>query len=173
MAATAARDSVTRSFWRALQLGTASDRKVDFCFCIDTTRDATYASKAIALRQSLPGCSLNHSEKLALQSRLLPLSIETQGASIDFEGAILQISTWPTRQSGLSQQDYVNKALAELGALPGILMQGHQWHYVASPADRRTTKERALHEPRSGFRRQLAALTMCLAFIKSLRSSNF
>ncbi|PCD22210.1 hypothetical protein AU210_016002 [Fusarium oxysporum f. sp. radicis-cucumerinum] len=130
---------------------TTSDRKIDFCFCIDTAKDATYASKAIALRQSLPGSSLNHSNKVALQSRLLPVSIETKRASIDFEGAILQISvwqaahwkmlryvlaqTWPTSQSGLSQQDYVNKALAELGALPGILIQGHQWYYVASSPD--------------------------------------
>ncbi|EXK79016.1 hypothetical protein FOQG_16333 [Fusarium oxysporum f. sp. raphani 54005] len=130
---------------------TTSDRKIDFCFCIDTAKDATYASKAIALRQSLPGSSLNHSNKVALQSRLLPVSIETKRASIDFEGAILQISVWqaahwkmlryvlaqpwPTSRSGLSQQDYVNKALAELGALPGILIQGHQWYYVASSPD--------------------------------------
>ncbi|KAJ0125740.1 hypothetical protein HZ326_31156 [Fusarium oxysporum f. sp. albedinis] len=85
--------------------------------------------KAIALRQSLPGCSLNHSENLALQSRLLPLT--THWKMLRYVLA----QTWTTRQSGLSQQDYVNKALAELSALPGILMQGHQWHYVASPAD--------------------------------------
>ncbi|KAF5978413.1 methyltransferase type 11 [Fusarium coicis] len=130
---------------------TTTDRKIDFCFCIDTAKDAAYASKAIELRQSLPGSSLNHSNKVALQARLLPVSIETKRASIDFEGAILQISvwqaahwkmlryvlaqTWPTSRSGLSKQDYVNEALAELGALPGILIQGHQWYYVASSPD--------------------------------------
>ncbi|KAF4496707.1 methyltransferase type 11 [Fusarium agapanthi] len=130
---------------------TTTDRKIDFCFCIDTAKDATYATKAIALRQSLPGSSLNHSNKVALQARLLPVSIETKRASIDFEGAILQISiwqaahwkmlryvlgqTWPTSQSGLSRQDYINEALAELGALPGILIQGHQWYYFASSPD--------------------------------------
>ncbi|KAF5973458.1 methyltransferase type 11 [Fusarium bulbicola] len=111
-------------------------RKIDFYFCVDTAKDATYATKAIALRQSLP------------------VSLETKRASIDFEGAILQISvwqaahwkmlryvlgqTWPSSQSGLSRQDYVNEAIAELGSLPAVLIQGHQWYYFASSPDLET-----------------------------------
>jgi hypothetical protein len=41
--------------------------------------------------------------------------------------------TWPGIQAcGISRKDYINKGLGELGALHGIVIQGHDWIYVAT-----------------------------------------
>nr|CEG04439.1 unnamed protein product [Fusarium clavum] len=126
-----------------------TEKRVDFCFFIDPSCDASYKPKIESLVKSLPKMSINHTSYGPLRIRPTTASLETKRPGNDFDGAILQISvwqsahwvmlrsllgrTWPGKQAcGLSRKDYANKGLRDLGALHGIVIQGHDWIYVAT-----------------------------------------
>ncbi|KAF4977613.1 hypothetical protein FZEAL_5897 [Fusarium zealandicum] len=136
-----------------------SDRRIDFCLYIDPRGDSNYPPKIDILRQQLPERSVNHTSYSPLLSHPTTVSFETKRSGNDFDGGIPQIAVWQaahwkmlrsllrkkaregssvtTAQSRLGQgntleEDYVNNALKELGALHGILIQGHEWYYVAT-----------------------------------------
>ena len=126
-----------------------AEKRVDFCFFVDPSFDPSYKQRIEILVKSLPEMSISHTSYGPLRVRPTTVSLETKRPGNDFDGAILQISvwqsahwvmlrsllgqTWPGKQAcGLSRKDYAAKGLRELGALHGILIQGHDWIYVAT-----------------------------------------
>ncbi|KAG7403374.1 hypothetical protein Forpe1208_v016565 [Fusarium oxysporum f. sp. rapae] len=143
-----------------------AEKRVDFCFFIDPSCDPSYKPRIETLVKSLPEMSISHTSYGPLRVRPTTVSLETKRPGNDFDGAILQISvwqsahwvmlrsllgrTWPGKQAcGLSRKDYANKSLRELGALHGIVIQGHDWIYVA------TSPEFVNEEGRESTRTQL------------------
>ncbi|KAM5380124.1 hypothetical protein ACJZ2D_003771 [Fusarium nematophilum] len=133
-----------------------SDRRIDFCLYVDPVADPPYRSKVNSLREELPEKSINHSSYAPLQPHPTTVSIETKRSGNDFDGGILQMAVWQAahwkmlrsllrkmvREGSLAvatpdeahalEEEHVNGALEELGALHGIFIQGHQWYYVAT-----------------------------------------
>ncbi|KAK1566117.1 uncharacterized protein LY79DRAFT_529392 [Colletotrichum navitas] len=134
-------------------------KRVDFCIYLDPAADATMVgitSKVLALRQRLPSSSLNHTSYGALCPHPISVGLETKRPGHDLDGAMLQIGVWQASQwkmlrhelrrtapERLVQQGIrsptvddvernVQLALSELGALPGVVIQGHDWIYVAT-----------------------------------------
>ncbi|EFQ36477.1 uncharacterized protein GLRG_11622 [Colletotrichum graminicola M1.001] len=135
-----------------------AEKKVDFCMYINPSADpdVSLQSKIVALRRALPETSLNHTSYVALCPYPISVSLETKRPGHDLNGAILQIGIWqathwkmlrrllgwtaPERlrrqgRASASPEDIdalVNDELAKLGALHGVLIQGHDWSYVAT-----------------------------------------
>jgi hypothetical protein len=143
-----------------------AEKRVDFCLFIDPSCDPSYKPRIETLARSLPEMSTSHTSYGPLRARPTTVSLETKRPGNDFDGAILQISVWqsahwvmlrsllgrawPGKQAcGLSRKDYANKGLGELGALHGIVIQGHDWIYVA------TSPEFVNEEGRESTRTQL------------------
>ncbi|KAH6955990.1 hypothetical protein BKA56DRAFT_502932 [Ilyonectria sp. MPI-CAGE-AT-0026] len=130
------------------------DKRIDFCLYIDPRHDPDpqSAAKAEALRQGLPQKSINHTSYSALHSYPIAVSLETKRSGNDFDGAVLQIAVWqaahwkmlrsllhkaaPARlgedNDARLEAQYVDDALGKLGALHGIIIQGHEWYYAAT-----------------------------------------
>ncbi|KAF5021533.1 hypothetical protein F66182_6415 [Fusarium sp. NRRL 66182] len=129
------------------------DRRIDFCIYINPSGDPSLVPRIEALRQDLPGQSINHSSYSPLRSCPITVSVETKRTGNDFDSGILQIAVWqaaqwkqlrfllhktwqrrfsPASPAPTSEQQFVDEALEKLGALHGILIQGHQWYYVAT-----------------------------------------
>ncbi|KAH6973861.1 hypothetical protein BKA56DRAFT_491445 [Ilyonectria sp. MPI-CAGE-AT-0026] len=137
----------------------APEKSLDFCLYIDPREDPDprYAIKTESLRQELPQKSINHTTYGALHSYPIAVSLETTRSGDDFDGAVLQIAMWqaahwkmlrsllhrvaPARLAASqhdtrSEAQYVDDALDELGALHGIIMQGHDWYYAATSPEK-------------------------------------
>ncbi|KAK2035835.1 hypothetical protein LZ31DRAFT_308353 [Colletotrichum somersetense] len=134
-------------------------KRIDFCIYLDPAADSTTAdvtSKVLGLRQILPSSSLNHTSYGALCPHPISVGLETKRPGHDLDGAVLQIGVWQAAQwkmlrrelrrtapARLMQQGIpsptvqdiernVQLALSELGALHGVVIQGHDWIYVAT-----------------------------------------
>ncbi|KAK7397872.1 hypothetical protein QQX98_012761 [Neonectria punicea] len=104
--------------------------------------------------------SVNHTDFIVTQERPLLISIETKKSSVHGDKAQLQMGVWHAAQwsflrwavgqnflrqrqaQGLNTPSTEEKrrahkamklaALARLGFIPGIIVQGHRWHLVLS-----------------------------------------
>lgn len=116
---------------------------VDFCICIDPSADKSASSGAAitidSLRRKLPGASINHTEYPAVSSWPIAASIETKPPHGDWAAATLQIGVWQAAQL---------RCLRRLGYrpdfVPGIVIQGHDWSFVASVPGKEDGKGGAL-----------------------------
>ncbi|KAK1974308.1 hypothetical protein LZ30DRAFT_608339 [Colletotrichum cereale] len=135
-----------------------AEKKIDFCMYINPSADPDVGlqTKIDAFRRALPENSLNHTSYIALCPFPMSVSLETKRPGHDLNGAMLQIGIWqathwkmlrrlliwtaPERlrrqgRTSASPEDIdtlVNNDLAKLGALHGVLIQGHDWSYVAT-----------------------------------------
>lgn len=126
------------------------DRRVDFCLCLKPQRTAASVAEALSqVAQSTQHFSVNHTDYTPVAANPITLNIETKRTGEDWQAALEQISTWMTSQwrcldelgrstnrnfphastsfDTLSQKDKVN-----LEFLPGIIIQGHDWIFVAA-----------------------------------------
>ncbi|KPM42075.1 hypothetical protein AK830_g4479 [Neonectria ditissima] len=133
----------------------APDKRIDFCLYIDPRQDPdpSYSIKAESLREDLPQKSINHTSYGALHSYPMTVSVETERSGNNFDSAVLQIAVWQAAHWKMlrsllhkaaptvlavslddtrSEAQYVSDALRELGALHGIIIQGHEWYYAAT-----------------------------------------
>ncbi|KAH7115341.1 hypothetical protein B0J13DRAFT_514709 [Dactylonectria estremocensis] len=126
-------------------------KKVDFCVYIDPCNDDSNKSVSIiaALRDTLPCAVFNHTDHYPLRDRPIALSIETKKTGEGWENARLQLGVWQAAHwnflrhlLGLAQRrsrvatgpghDSVLQidSLQLPDFLPGIIIQGHDWHLV-------------------------------------------
>ncbi|KAK7424513.1 hypothetical protein QQX98_000478 [Neonectria punicea] len=136
-------------------------KKVDFCVYIDPCNDADprkSASTIATLRDTLPCAVFNHTDHYPLRDRPIALSIETKKTGEGWENARLQLGVWQAAHwnflrhlLGLAQQrmsittgsrhDSISETdnLQLPSFLPGIIIQGHDWHLViTSPEGKKT-----------------------------------
>lgn len=132
-------------------------------FCVYDHRSGDEAVRR-ALAQCTPTLSVNHTDFRPLQGRPIVLSIETKRLGENLDNAKLQMGVWhaatwkflssiikmiaeeqsQTRASEdpvdhLQNENLADLALQELGFLPGIIIQGHDWRFVCSTLEKKKT----------------------------------
>ncbi|KAM0426050.1 hypothetical protein ACHAPT_008681 [Fusarium lateritium] len=122
-------------------------KMVDFCLYLDDEAD-TDALQALGRRT--PTLTVNHTDFAPVQLTPIVLSIETKRPGKELDAAQLQMGVWHTAQWAFLQsviglttrplsveeeilrRQKAETALSELGLIPGIIIQGHRWHFVFS-----------------------------------------
>jgi hypothetical protein len=135
-------------------------KKADFCVYIEPRNDNsdTGASIIAALRDTLPCAVFNHTNHYPLRDRPIALSIETKKTGEDWENARLQLGVWEAARwnflrhllSLVQQPNQVETGVGHDSTsqadslqlpefLPGIIIQGHDWHLVITSAEGKKT----------------------------------
>ncbi|KAI0391277.1 hypothetical protein F5Y17DRAFT_441367 [Xylariaceae sp. FL0594] len=116
-----------------------------------------------------PTRTVNHTDFFPMGTRPIVLSIETKKPGADWEEAKIQIGVWHAAQwaflrwavadklrrqfinnndeeggEGEADEDVlvaeVSSIMSKLGFIPGVIVQGHQWHLILSTYEDRKTK---------------------------------
>jgi hypothetical protein len=142
--------------WRGS--GAGSSKMIDFSFFIDPSGfDDTAVNAIESMRKSLPGLSINHTDYAPLHQRPIVLSIETKTTGHHLLDAEVQVGVWMAAHwqmlAGLARQQspqsgtlgtntddgeaMLDQALPSF--LPAIVVQGHEWHFIATTRTRECT----------------------------------
>ncbi|KAF5717146.1 hypothetical protein FMUND_5964 [Fusarium mundagurra] len=132
----------------------APDKKIDSCVYLDPhhdPNDTNIASTVDTIRACLPGLSINPTDDLSLLSNPIAIPIETKRPGEGLDTANLQVATFLTAHLTLLQrlvdagasvpvQDgEEGPSIDDLGFLPGLIVQGNTWNFIAaSRQDSRT-----------------------------------
>ncbi|KAK1656612.1 hypothetical protein BDP55DRAFT_89173 [Colletotrichum godetiae] len=113
---------------------TSAFRKVDFCLCIEPTGAAAQAINRLVLTETP---SINHTEYGALKTRPIGLSIETKLQGEGLSVAEAQLLTWHASQWRMLDRLMAGTVprMPLIDFLPGIIVQGNDWLFVASTRD--------------------------------------
>ncbi|EQK99325.1 hypothetical protein OCS_04967 [Ophiocordyceps sinensis CO18] len=106
----------------------APSKMVDFCLAIRPNEEEQQAIDHLCRRR--PGLSINHTEWGNLTRHPIAISIETKHQGGDSAVALLQMATWHSAQ--WRSLRWGNPEQGNLEFLPGILVQGHDWKFVAT-----------------------------------------
>ncbi|OHX00749.1 hypothetical protein CSPAE12_00521 [Colletotrichum incanum] len=112
----------------------AVSRKVDFCAFIRPDALSAIAIQTIRDQDALASISINHTDFAPLRARPIALSIETKIHGEGMNNAEAQLVTWHAAQWRLLDR-LVGRADPKMPLpefLPGIIIQGHEWLFVAS-----------------------------------------
>ncbi|EXA31106.1 hypothetical protein FOQG_17673 [Fusarium oxysporum f. sp. raphani 54005] len=107
---------------------------VDFCVIYKPERGSPVERAIEEICQTRPAQSINHTDLGDLCKRPIALSIETKRPNIDRDNATLQMGTWQSAQ-WRSLQHKRSPSFRPIDFLPGIIVQGHDWQFVASILD--------------------------------------
>jgi hypothetical protein len=102
---------------------------VDFCAFYRPGGEEEKAIEGIC--QTRPAQSINHTDLGDLCKRPIALPIETECPNVECDNATLQMETWQSAQ-WRSLRHNLNRPLQSSKVLPGIIVQGHDWQFVAS-----------------------------------------
>ncbi|KAH6957657.1 hypothetical protein BKA56DRAFT_602290 [Ilyonectria sp. MPI-CAGE-AT-0026] len=111
-----------------------SGKQVDYVLFLDPEQDESLegASQAILnLRKQIPENSINHTSYAPLLRRPISISIETKRSGGHQTKAKLQMSIWQSAQWKLLA-DLAGPYLSELPFIPGVVIEGHEWKFVAT-----------------------------------------
>lgn len=116
-------------------------KMVDFALYLDSDDATDDALRQLAARNPSTPPSWNHTCYPPLQRRPLAMSIETKLTGRDWDSAKIQMSIWVTAQLNklelLVAQD--GGGLPGLPFLPLIVIQGHEWYFLAATRSKRET----------------------------------
>ncbi|KAK7433629.1 hypothetical protein Landi51_13847 [Colletotrichum acutatum] len=111
-----------------------SSRKVDYCMLINPEAPFASAIQELQYRDDLSSQSINHTSYQPLRRRPIGLSIETKGHDEGLIDAKTQLLIWFEAQwevlERLAKQNEPPQPLPEF--LPGVIVEGHKWYFVAS-----------------------------------------
>ncbi|KAJ3532969.1 hypothetical protein NM208_g4684 [Fusarium decemcellulare] len=105
-------------------------KKVDYTLVIDPKLNPESEAAIDALWTARK--TINHTDFTPLQKLPVAVSIETKRTNQNLDKANLQMNVWQAAQWRLLEELAGATALEELEFLPGILVQGHKWEFVAS-----------------------------------------
>ncbi|KAK1951950.1 hypothetical protein LY78DRAFT_664541 [Colletotrichum sublineola] len=118
------------------------DRRVDFCVHVEP-ESLGHVTRTL-LRS--PSQSINHTEFPALLHKPIGIAIETKLTGADWETARVQIGIWLAAQwnrlddlvwnRGIGVEHTSPATAAGLVFLPAVIIQGHEWSFVALTRDR-------------------------------------
>ncbi|KAH6869413.1 hypothetical protein B0T10DRAFT_501528 [Thelonectria olida] len=119
-------------------------KMVDFCLYLNPDNDLSPASPVNAirqLRQVLPCNVMNHTDYLSFRNCPIAVSIETKKRGTGREDAELQVGTWHAAQWNFLQDRVAETggSLDGLDFLPAVVIQGHEWNFVATTREGRKT----------------------------------
>ncbi|KAH6975817.1 hypothetical protein EDB80DRAFT_594352 [Ilyonectria destructans] len=116
------------------------DKRVDFCLCIKPDKSCPLADSLYRVAQQSAHLSVNHTDYTPLINSPISLSIETKRTGEDWQTALEQISTWMAghwrRLDELATSGPRKHAIENLQFLPGIIVQGHDWFFIAATRGR-------------------------------------
>lgn len=146
----------------------SSIKMVDMCVYASVDRDADLIASVIKFSSVTPTQTVNHTDFEAISTRPLLLSIETKKPGVHWDTAQLQMGIWHAAQwsflrwavgqkllrqraeNGMETPETAEEqgefrtnrlaVLSALGAIPGIIIQGHRWHLVLSTYEDGKTK---------------------------------
>ncbi|KAM0325058.1 hypothetical protein ACHAQA_007596 [Verticillium albo-atrum] len=108
----------------------SASNMVDFCLVFKPAADvARLISTACGRR---PGRSINHTNSGALRSFPIGLTLQFKSPGADVAMAMLQMGTWHTAQWRSLSFGVPKTTSPAVEFLPGIIVQGHQWYFVAT-----------------------------------------
>ncbi|CAF3466943.1 unnamed protein product [Fusarium graminearum] len=139
---------------------TSASTTVDFCMYIDPKQDKrTKTVETIeTIREILPMGMFNHANFSPLSDNPIAVSIETKGTGEGWENAKLQMEVWMSahwqflrqllemRQDASTKLSVLRSRAGEMSFcsdkiwdlpefIPGIIIQGHDWHLVITTAE--------------------------------------
>jgi hypothetical protein len=105
---------------------------IDFCAVIEPEVESL--AMIDGLRKVLPMNSINHTACNPLLKKPLCLAIETKPPGEKWNAARLQVGVWLAAQWTLLARlvHDAGGSFEGLDFLPGIIIQGHEWYFVAS-----------------------------------------
>ncbi|KAF9890014.1 hypothetical protein FE257_006694 [Aspergillus nanangensis] len=143
-------------------------KMIDICVYASVDQDAELSASMTKFRSITPTQTVNHTDFEPISMRPLLLSIETKKPGVHWDTAQLQIGSWHAAQwsflrwavgqklrrqrvERLTEIHRINEeeeafrvdelaVLSSLGALPGIIVQGHRWLLVLSTYENGKTK---------------------------------
>lgn len=104
--------------------------KVDYVLYLDADAEDTCTSDAIAKLEETAG-PVNHTAFTPLASHPISLSIETKRHGGDGRRADVQMAAWQAAQWSFLEA-HGGGAVKNLAFLPGVIVQGHEWKFVAT-----------------------------------------
>lgn len=114
----------------------APSKMVDFCIFMRPTADSPEEESITAICKSRPGLSINHTDLGNFCKHPIALSIETKRPGEHGDKATLQMGTWHSSQwRSLRYPLFRPRATGSIEFLPGIIIQGHDWQFVATILD--------------------------------------
>lgn len=144
---TASPFSSTASLIKEYRTLHAPHKKIDFCVYIDAQYDSDggeMASHIDTLRARLPLLSINPTDDLPLLCHPIAIPIETKRPGEGLDTANLQVATWLSSHFVFLQRlldagslsscdaDQPVPSLDDIGFLPGLIVQGNMWNFVAA-----------------------------------------
>jgi hypothetical protein len=116
-------------------------KMVDFAVYLDPDDLMHDTLRELAARDTFTTASWNHTCYPPLQKRPLAISIETKLTGRDWDSAKIQMSIWVTAQLNKLEQlvGQDGGGLPKLPFLPLIVIQGHEWYFLAATRDQRET----------------------------------
>lgn len=112
----------------------APSKMVDFCIFYRPEKGSVQDQALTDVCQIRPFKSINHTDLGDLCKWPIVLSIETKRPGIELDKAKLQIGTWHSGQ-WRSLRYKQTRPSRSIEFLPGIIVQGHDWQFVASIMD--------------------------------------
>ncbi|KAG8413152.1 hypothetical protein J3459_015719 [Metarhizium acridum] len=114
-------------------VSTKHDRRIDFCICISPRRKSALSSAICHVAKQSDHFSINHSDYPPLIARPIGVSFEAKLPGSDWQPAIEQLSAWMGGHwMRISELNQSADDIADLQYLPGIIIQGHDWHFIAA-----------------------------------------
>lgn len=84
------------------------------------------------ITDSMPGRSINHSDWGNFTRNPIVVSFEAKSSDMDADTSILQMGIWHSCQWRSLRTLAQRPLKPELDFLPGVLVHGHEWSFVAS-----------------------------------------
>ncbi|KAK1451092.1 hypothetical protein CCUS01_11271 [Colletotrichum cuscutae] len=130
-------------------------RMVDFCVFVDPeSTDLEHkpvVTEAIDRMRHMSGySSINHTSHFLFRNKTISVSIESKQRGSSQDDAHLQIGTWHAAQwTYLERLAQIQGAtLQGLAFLPGLIIEGEDWHFVASTREGASTVAVVVQEER-------------------------
>ncbi|KAG4277954.1 hypothetical protein FPRO04_14024 [Fusarium proliferatum] len=137
------RDKATRAQADAIATGLppidwepreAPSKMVDFCVFYRPEKESAKEQAIADICRTRPAQSINHTDLGDLCKRPVSLSIETKRPNGERDNATLQIETWQSAPWRSLRHNF-SRSLPSIEFLPGVIIQGHDWQFVASILD--------------------------------------
>lgn len=134
-------DSTLADITREWLIRPAPNVRVDMTMYINPDKDVDkdkVREKIQNLRRSMPMASINHTAWSSLVYRPATVSIETKRQSGAMEKGLLQSGVWQASQWNLLSH-LAGDAINLLEFIPGIVIEGDDWKFVATTHSRSLT----------------------------------
>ncbi|KAH7019846.1 hypothetical protein EDB80DRAFT_771658 [Ilyonectria destructans] len=112
------------------------NKHIDFCISIKPEKRSPLSDALYRVAQQSAHLSVNHTDYTPLINSPISLSIETKRTGEDWQAALQQMSTWMAGHWKRLRELAQESGAEGLEFLPGIIIQGHDWMFIAATQGR-------------------------------------